>query len=52
MEDKRIITEISRSKQLINFFNTPKKEKPIIQEEIEQKEENKIVTLLEFVNGK
>jgi hypothetical protein len=48
MEDKRILEEINRSKQLINFSEI--KEKTEIQEEIEDKQDDEIVSLREFVN--
>ena len=49
MEDKRILEEINRSKQLINFLETTKKENEI-QEEIEDEKDVKIVSLREFIN--
>lgn len=51
--DKRILTEIDRSKKIMNYITRTDK-KPIVAKPKEQKktvEEVKIVTLTEFLRG-
>ena len=53
MEDKRVITEIDRSKKLMNFTTKPKKK---LIEKVETPEEiiteGNIISLSEFVENK
>ena len=52
-KDTRILTEVDRTKQLINYTTKPKKKIiPEVTEKTEETiEEGKIVTLTEFMKG-
>jgi hypothetical protein len=55
MKDRRIISEIDRSKEIMNFSNKPKKIQKIEktkEEETIDPDETQIVTLREFVEKK